>query len=738
MPDKVQYSRFATNQPLDQSLTPLQVGGMGLTDSMNALYQRYGSWGKRPGSALAYKWAANGPFPNAPVSGVRWYRAYPTPLTTTIVSVGGSLWSLADPGAGSPTHLFDFTAAPNGPISFTSARDPNAMGGTGSDVLIICGGQSNTGFATSYLTISTGSDNGPGTVGFSPGPTASITMQFTRGSGYTASPANSDLFQITYQILPTDNPTSIAEALVTLINQSFPVATNGPDPSGSAGAPYLNFAYVVEANNSFPTGSATIQFGALYGGSAGDNITYTVTYVPGAGGSQSMGGNNGSLSLYNFGQTATYPTPGTPNPFVSVAWTGGGGANFGPLKFDGVSIDGLSYMITQGFTQCESWHDHVWYCGAQTSPDTLFASDIDQPEGFVFMLQEGGYDIGVGDGDPQIQTMAPMGDGLYVYKTGSIYAVSGYDFQDQEYSFAVSQVVEGFGIPSPECLAVLENCHVFFSGKTFRRLAPGAQDPEHIGATIPELEGAIASGSMGRIRAVAGDFQVLSAMNGKIFNSGNPSPIVLPSLAMWAYDNNDVIVYDDQATQRLGKYCWQPWSGWDVGYWIPFGSGNNAAQTGVDSPLLLWIVPGEDSSGNALIYQFGLNAQWDQAEGQLEVPIPWMAQTGWNNLESAERVKRIDRVFLEITANEGASIVGKILPSETNLADTNMNQLAPLTFDPTTVGVGLEAFNTLVYALPQALAATAFCFRFTEDGTAGAQFELAAYGLDIINEVLTP
>ena len=281
-PPKNKWSPYPCSGVLDESVSPSDVGGSGLTDCLNVIYERDGAWGKRSGISTAYRIpTSQGAFPDNPyVSGVRWYRAYPTPKTTTVFAAGGSLWEAADIGS-VPKKLLDFTAAPNQPISFCSARDPNALSGAGSDVLIICGGKTNLAFAVDFLLITTNGPNGVGTVGQNPAPTATITLQFQRNPGSALTPDSGDPFQITYAILPTDNPTTIVQNLVTLINQSYPVATNDPGPEPAANNPFLCQAYQSSPSSAFghPTGSV-IHMGALFAGVDGlplDSLFFVAT-----------------------------------------------------------------------------------------------------------------------------------------------------------------------------------------------------------------------------------------------------------------------------------------------------------------------------------------------------------------------------------------------------------------------------------------------------------------------------
>lgn len=728
-PPRYRWVPYPCTGVLDESLAPNRVGGSGLTDCLNVIYEREGAWGKRSGIAQAYSIpVAQGAFPGNPyVSGIRWYRAYPTPQTKTVFAAGGSLWQANDIGS-IPQKLFDFTAAPSGPIRFTSARDPNAMSGSGSDVLIICGGTSDLGFAKDYILVTTNGPNGPGTVGINPGPSAKITLQFQRDAGSALTPGNTDPVQITYAILPTDNPTTIVANLVQLINQAYPVATNNAGPNPAAHNPFLCQAYQSSPNAGFGslTGSV-LHLGALFAGSAGNDITYTLTYTAGANGM----GQGGSITFTDgAGTEATYSNAN--GSYKSATWTGGGGVQYGPLKWDGENpVDGLSYQITKGFKNCASWHDHVWYWNDEDDPDTVFASDIDQPEGFTFMDTLGGYDIGAGDGDPMVQDCVPIGNALYVFKTQSIYAIAGYDFQSGEYQFSVTPQVRGYGIPAPECVTVLENQLVFWSGKRFLRLAVGAYQPEFLGMTIPRTEGIVAAGNPAAMRVVAGDFPAVTDLNGNVEGGGTPSSVMRSSLALFAWDSNDVLCYDEEATQRKSRYAWAKWKGWDIGWWIPFGTGQNAAGTGFDGCQLLFLAP--PLNGSCIAYLFGGHPTLDNG-----VAIPWMVQTGWTDVATPEVRKYEKRIFLELNATSGANIFADVIAAQGNIPNIQSGTVLPaIGFVPTAAPAGGEAYNVLQQQIQRAIQSPGYCMSITEDGTSAAAFELVSYGLDIIEESFT-
>ena len=742
-PPKNSWVPIGVGGALDESISPVAVGGGGLTDCLNLVYERDGTWGKRSGSSVAYKVANSGAFPTNPyVSGVRWYRAYPTPLTKLVFVAGGSLWSADDIGS-TPTKLLDFDAPPTEPIQFCSARDPNAKLGTGSDVLIICGGKTKLSFAKDFILITTAGPNGPGSVGQNPAPTATITLQFQRNAGSSLTPdgpstGGSNLFEINYAILPTDNPSTIAQALSNLINQAYPVATNNVGPDPTAHNPYLCQSYVTSPSNAFdqPTG-AVIHMGALFAGGDGNDITYTLSYFAGASG---MGG-NGSIVFTDGSGAHTPPGGGTGDySYQSDPWTGGLVEVFSPLKWDGESpVDGLSYQVNQPFHRCTTWHDHVWLWGDKSNPDTLYATDIDQPEGFTFMQIEGGvdggYQIGAGDSDPDVQTCEPVGNTLYIFKTNTIYVMSGYDFQSGEYQFQIQPQVQGYGVPSPGCVALLENALVFWSGRKFMRLAVGAYQPEHIGSTIPRTEGRVAQANQSRIRVVAGDFQTLSSLNDQFVAnpSASPAQVMQSSIALFAFDDDDVLMYDDDATQRLGKYAWSKWNGWNVGGWIPFGLGQNSAGNGTDSPLLLWITAPDSPSSKITISQYGTDPVRDTGAA-----IPWLAQTGWANASSPELPKRLKRMFVQVNATSGAALKAFIIPAQTNLPNVQLTPPIDVTFDATVAPEGAEAYNILKFQIQRSVVCPAFLFSFTEDGTSDSEFEMLAYSLDSIEEAITP
>jgi hypothetical protein len=645
----------------------------GLTACSNLLYRRFGAWGKRAGSGIVYQASTTGSFPLAPVSGIRWYRTSPSLLTKLVISAQGALWGGGDPGTPSaPSALSKIT-------DFSSSPTVPVSFCSVYDPAL--GGGATPGGDILIICGATTSNLGvaqasiaPGA--FSVGDTAQVQVV---GPATVTTPA--------YTVLATDNAQSVALQLITLLNQSAAVIP---------GTPFLAQAFAQAGN---------LDVGALVSGSAGNS--YTVQIIK-----------NGM-------------PVGSP-----VAFTFGGTATIGPLKYDGTTLTALSYQITKGFTGCVTWHDHVWFWGDPANPNTLYASDLNMPESFAFMVSNGPYQIGLGDGDPGIQTCIPIGNVLYVFKTNSIYAITGYDFQTGEYEFQVQPAVRNHGIPSSECATSLNDTIVFWSGSSFERLFVGATETEIINRPIPITSGKISAGNQKIIRAVAGDFAMQSLINGSFPGVGtSPIQVFLTNVALFAVDTggdvaNTVMVFDDDASKALGDYAWAPWSGsgWNIAAWIPFPGGENAAGTGLDTPALYWV----QQPGNTpiKIIQYGQHPTQDPAG----FSIPWFAQTGWIDMGSPSLLKELHRVYLDLETLPGAFFVVSALAAGpvNGVADT-IYPPAPYN-SPLTVGTaGQEAGQVLVVKANPFLKGYKFMLNISNTSNQAA-FELVGITLDALEE----
>ena len=456
-------------------------------------------------------------------------------------------------------------------------------------------------------------------------------------------------------------------------------------------------------------------------------------------------------------------TPQTTN-FVQ-----GGNSFSGPCKVENPvtspTLVGLSFMCSNPFTFCVSWHQHVWYWGDPNNPDTVFASDINQPEAFTFMIengglnvtpnnpQTGGYTIGVGDGDPFVQACVPIGNALYVFKTSSIYMIEGYDFQVGEYQFSLTPQIVGYGIPCPYAATVLDEQLVFWSGKKFCRLAVGSYEVEHIGLPLPITEGLCSTTAQKHVRVIAGDMQALTLLN-NVYANGQanltPATVIYRNIAIFSFDlgggNFLNAVYDDEKSAAIGGYAWTKWYEWNIGCWIQYGLGLGPSGNKTDAPLMCFIDP-----QGLNFYVAGQNAQSDYGN-----PIPWMGQTGWIDGGTPEVVKNAQRVYLNASATAGATFTEYIIPGQIVFpgpppvgSSEYGTQPQTVLFNPTLAPNYCEATNNLNQYIangqqppgapipPQLpIQAKSFMLKITEPGTAQAGFEIRSLGIDVVEEAL--
>jgi hypothetical protein len=723
---KARFSPFPCDGVLTEFVTPSRLAN-GLTACQNLIYERQGSWGKRPGADQSILPLGDS---ITPASGFRWYASYPSPVTKLVVYeqghlfIGNDQFSLHDQGA--------FPLSGDTAPMFCSARDPQGNAGNGEDILIITGITIDDGsFAQGNITIT-------GQPGAQP-MNSYIEVSFKLGAGPT-------VWTSQYMILGSDNAASIASELTDLINETTAFL------AGGSAAPFIGEAYYTvppprQSMGNPPQPIALVHFGARHGGAGGNSITFKVVFNDNTDSNSTLGvflGNG--VTEIGLGRAGPWPESAILN------FAGGGEYFAGPCRYglgvDEGIVEGLSYMAPNAFTGCTTWHDHCWFWGDPNNPDYLFASDIFQPECFTFMeenggmspspgqgTQPGGYAIGVGDGDPGVVTCVPSANGLYVLKYGNIYIVEGYDFQQGEYAFSVTPQVQGYGTTSLWGATVLENELIFWSGKKFMRLAPGSYEPEHIGMPVPLTEAMAAAGLQSAIRVVAGSFQVQTLLQNYY---GAPLPfesdtILLRSVALFAFDDGSgegrlIAVYDDEKTALSGQYAWSIWTGWRIGAWIPYGQGPTPLGIDVDKPILLFINP-----DGTTISQMGAHAADDW-----ENPIPWMAQTGWIDFGDPEVLKNVHRLFLSVEAVPGAEFTATLIPNA--IIEPAMSWPSPypttpqmIEFNPTVAPNGGEAHNELVQYVEQSLQGTAAMLQLSEAGGSGPDwtaFELVRFGFD--------
>lgn len=702
---------------LDESSTQGRVGDSGGNVAhQNLIYRRGGAWGVRPGSFDAYQDVSGNTFappPFVPLTGKRWYRTRQSLLTQLIVaagtSTGGVLYAGLNPGG--PTSLppvQNFNTSALGPATYASVYDP-VVGG---DVLIICGpggaGLANIGGLLSLFM-------GTGAAGtLTAGDVITVTV-------VTTAPAAGTVLT-TYTVTAADNAFSLGTNLATAIN-------NGPSAFGGGGGggsviPALSqvVATAVTIPGSLsPQPESIIKLTALNSAVVG---TIKITSTNG---------------MWDGGPT-------TPTSLTSSV-----AAVTGPYKWNGTALTQVSgpinyYMLGASSgspSGCVSWHSHVWYWGVSGAPNTLYASDINAPENCSFMIQNGPYQIGQGDGDPGIQACVPIGNILYVFKTNSIYAITGYDFQPGEYQFNVQPAIQNTGIPSPLCVATLRDALVFWNGTSFRRLAPGALETEDIGLPLALTQGQFsAAGSAKYVQAIAGSFRALTELTNEF---GAPGNFVLNNCAYFAMSSSangvtEIAMYDDDASSLLGGYAWSlqtpPATANTVtSGLVAFGGGLDSTLTTIEPPQLYTL--GIRTPGNTVVVMaYGGNARADNG-----VLVPFSATTGWITNGTPALVKELHQIYLNVQATAGVIIQVTARAA----AYTEQNQ-GPSVYPAQTITLGTtrnsigtaEQYQTLLGTFKPFLRGPAYQFVITWTGPANAQCEILAMVLDFGEQNFQP
>lgn len=697
-----EFFPVALGGPLDEAQPPSRVGS-GLTACENLVYRRFGAWGKRSGSSAVYAATEAGIAPTGLSSGIRWRAALPSPLTQLVVVAQGALYTGDDPSSGVLTRADNSWPgfANTSPVSFAPVHDPAYNQGVGADVLAMAG-------------VGEGGLFGNGWIGFNG------TLGATSISGtitVTVTYPSATPISVTYKILPTDNVISIAEAIVSLLNATMAVTPMLLAPQ----QPFLGQCVATSLTNNSGQTVGVVNLGALASGVLG--IT--------------------------FSESSTSPVGYTVS--VSGASLVTGRAS-GAALWDGTSVQGLGWQVQEmrcmeqeGFcgtsdsdapsffpAGCVAWHNHLWFWGDESSPGTVWATDIGTAEDMSFMIQNGGYPIGEGDGDPYVQALIPIGNSLFVFKSESIWVITGYDFQAGEYTFQLEPVITGFGIPATNCVTVLNNRLIFWSGTGFYRLAPGADEPEYIGAPIPITSGLIANGNQSLMRATSGSFVIESLLNNQYGPGPGAEQQTHTNVALFACDVGNgvadtVLVYDDDATQFIGTYAWAPWKGWSVTAWVPFTPGEDSAGTGFDVPSLYWIPPIPEG-GFPSLNRYGSNATSDSG-----VAIDWLAQTGWVSFGTPALLKRLHGVFIEIEASAGATFALEVTGNEPG----RYNNTQSKNYGPTVAPAGGECYQVPGKKMEPDIPGNAFVFTLSES-SASTAYEITQLTLDAVVESFKP
>lgn len=297
-----------------------------------------------------------------------------------------------------------------------------------------------------------------------------------------------------------------------------------------------------------------------------------------------------------------------------------------PLKWDGANISPLSSAIMNPFTGCCSWHNHVFFWGDPNNPDTIFNTDVNNPESYTFSTNFGGYQIGPGDGDAFVQRCIGVGQYLYAFKANGIWAFTGFDNYAGNFQFTITPIAEGVGTSCPFSVARFKDSVGFWTGAEFKVINPDTSIGL-LSVPITNQVGIAALGSQAIVRAVGGSFMVAAA---------NGETIPYEQVYMCAVDDGTgapkkVLVYDDVQTSETGKPAWSVFSGWTVGCWIPWqGPG--------DIKSLFW--------GDGLVdavYKVGLNATVDGA-----IPYTTILQFTRDDCDSPDLDKWLDYTYLRM------------------------------------------------------------------------------------------
>jgi hypothetical protein len=397
-----------------------------------------------------------------------------------------------------------------------------------------------------------------------------------------------------------------------------------------------------------------------------------------------------------------------------------------PKKWDGTTLSALNASITNNFTGCAFWHEHVWFWGDSANPDTAFATDLGNPESYAFSTNFGGYQIGRGDGDATITCIKPWGGALAIFKNRSIYTITGFDFYQGDYQFAVTPLVSGIGTSNGHSVAVLRNALVWWSGQSFYRMASGDAQPTPLGTPISTTCAVAAQESQAVIRAVAGDFLVQTAGGPQSY-----SGLYLCAIDTGSAVADTIAVYDDDASQFFGKPAWSKWTGLTVGAFIPWG--------GPGDQKLLYI---GSATGVASVTLLGGSAT---ADGSSTIQV--VVRTGRDNAGIDETKKHCSYVYLSAETNQTVFSISIASDIGANTFGTSSETAPPggtgvATVDTSYVGDGSvvgpvaeTSYQTVGAASEPTVDGNNFQFTITEQSATSA-YELIALAYLIQEETL--
>lgn len=340
-----------------------------------------------------------------------------------------------------------------------------------------------------------------------------------------------------------------------------------------------------------------------------------------------------------------------------------------PMRYDGTTFTQLNASITNHFSGVHTWHDHVWFWG--DNPGTVYATDLFTPESMTFCLSFGGYQIGRGDGDPSVQRIISQGDRLFVFKSHSIYTITGYDFSTGEYQFSVQPFTHSVGIPSAKCVALLPSGSlIFWSGENFYIIEQGSDAAVPIGTPLLKTMGIACAGNQNVVRTTAGSFLVQGVQGNTAFND-----VFLCALDDGSGSARTIVVYDEYASAQLGMPAWTIWTGLTIGAFIP------------------WMGPGDLSllyfadSTSSQVSQLGKNPSNDNGNA-----INVAVTTIRDDTGTPDQQKTARRIYLE--CESGKALFNVNVTSDKGLTSTQSTSVTA----PNAGGVfGTAIFGTDVF-----------------------------------------
>jgi hypothetical protein len=329
---------------------------------------------------------------------------------------------------------------------------------------------------------------------------------------------------------------------------------------------------------------------------------------------------------------------GTPASDILIVCYGSGP----PMKWDGTNFTQLSPGITNHFTGCVYWHEHVWFWGDPNNPDTVFATDLGNPESYTFSTTFGGYQIARGDGDPMVQVCIPIGSFLYVFKQSSAQVITGYDQNVGDYQFQLSPAIDQ-GCSNGLGVQVLNGQLIWWQGQNVFTLTPGSQEPTPIGTPITYTCAAVANRSQAVIRSFAGDIMVQTIGAFEVYT--NVFLLAVDGTGGGVADT--ILMFDADASQLRGKPAWTKLTGtFRVGAFIGWDIGNDIHALYIG-----------DSSVNQ-VWQFGGHPTADVgANNVTQAAIPMVLQTGRSTGDNPDLIKRLNRAYMDVESNAAAFIV---------------------------------------------------------------------------------